>query len=89
MIKDFYVQVDEENRVRDILSYPFEDYRHIRLNTPLPPRVVSGAYEYTDNGLIHRPEWDSAETDQKIAALEKTIAELMLEVASISKEASR
>ncbi|MFA9380481.1 MAG: hypothetical protein ACERKO_05415 [Acetanaerobacterium sp.] len=58
MLKTFYAQIDEVNRIRDIISYPYEDYVPVEVNTPLPAGILGGAYELRDGQIIYNKEWD-------------------------------
>lgn len=76
MKKTFYVQIGEQNRITDIISFPFEDYKPIELDTPIPSQILSGAYELIGDSPVYRKEWDRSIEMQRITDLENAIAEL-------------
>lgn len=89
MLKDFYLQVDTEGHIRDILGYPYKDYIHVKLNSPLPSQITSGAYQYKDGEVIYRPEWDISKVENEnkaeIETLKSLLADTVFALASIQK----
>lgn len=78
MIKTFYIQTNEINKVTDIIEYPYQDYKEIELNTPLPIGVLGGAYKLVNGSVVYFPEWDTNELVNKIDILEKEKEELKI-----------
>ena len=83
MVNTMYVQVDDVNRITDIISYPHEGYQAIEVALPLPPAVIGGAYELRGGLIIYRPEWDE---NAKITKLEAEIEDLRNIVAELQSE---
>lgn len=73
MQKQFYIQTSENNRITDIIEYPYEDYQPIILTTPLPVGIIGGAYQLVDGNVIYRPEWDD-----KTASLQAQIDDIFV-----------
>lgn len=47
----FYIKLDDQNIVRDVLSYPNDNYIKIT-NTELPEGSYAGYYRYINNQFI-------------------------------------
>ncbi len=76
-MKTFYLQTDNVNRITDVIEYEHEGYNPVELDTPLPPNILSGAYELISGSAVYRKEWDKSEDKQRLADLETAYAELM------------
>ena len=59
MTKQFYIQVDEVNRITDVVEMPHEGYQPVELAVPLPPGILGGAYELVGGSPIYRIQWDT------------------------------
>lgn len=70
MIKTFYIQKNEESVITDIIEFPHEDYVEAQINTPLPPKIMSGCYKLLNGELIYIPNLDEDELVNKISILE-------------------
>ena len=42
MTKQFYVQLDSQNRITDVVEMPHEGYQPVELAVPLPPGILGG-----------------------------------------------
>ena len=67
MTKQFYVQVDEVNRITDVVEMPHEGYQPVELAVPLPPGILGGAYELVGGSPIYRIQWDTKEQEREAA----------------------
>lgn len=87
MLKTFYVQTDEVKRITDVIEFPYQDYKEIQLNTPLPYGILGGCYKLLENNeVIYIPEWDVNKLAQDVETLNtsgdvltKSLAEVKLE----------
>lgn len=79
MTKQFYVQVDEVNRIIDVIETPHEGYQPVELEVPLPTGILGGAYELLEGGAVYRIQWDTKEQEreQRQEAAESAILGLM------------
>lgn len=79
MTKQFYVQVDEVNRITDVITMPHEGYQPVELEVPLPPGILGGAYELVEGSAVYRIQWDTKEQEreQRLEASESAILGLM------------
>lgn len=72
----FWIQLDSENVIRDILEYAYEDYIPVDIPKPLPIGIMSGYYTWDGEQLVLDPvrkaEVDKANRpyDEIIAALQ-------------------
>ncbi len=73
MQKKFYIQVDEVNRVRDILDVEYEGYKEISLQVPLPYGLLGGAYKLLNDEVIYVPEWDKNKFQDELNKLKKDL----------------
>ena len=65
MTKPFYVQLDSQNRITDVISMPHEGYQLVELEVPLPPNILSGAYELLEGSPVYRIQWDTKEQQRQ------------------------
>lgn len=76
MIKQFYIQVNETQIITDILEFPYQDYIEVQLNTPIPPRIMSGCYKLVNGEVVYIQNLDEDELSNKISILTNEINEL-------------
>lgn len=77
MQKTFYIQLDKNNIVRDVIEFPHEGYLEVILDTPLPVGISGGWFKYENGELIECPELKPKPTDeQRLEELEQIIADL-------------
>ena len=74
MLKTFYVQTNEINKITDVIEFSYQDYKEVQLNTPLPPNILGGAYKLVNGEAIYIEEWDNNELANKIAELKTGLA---------------
>ncbi|MBP3931642.1 MAG: hypothetical protein J6D47_19010 [Peptostreptococcaceae bacterium] len=86
MIETFYVQINEENIITDIISYKYSNYKEVQINVPLPPKIASGCYRLVGDEVVYVPSLDNVEQMNKILALEKENETLKQEL-SITQDA--
>ena len=79
MTKQFYVQLDSQNRITDVIEMPHEGYQPVELAVPLPPGILGGAYELVGGSPIYRIQWDTKEQErqEQIDGLEKALNTLL------------
>lgn len=79
MTKQFYIQVDEVNRITDVVEMPHEGYQPVELAVPLPPGILGGAYALVGDSPIYRIQWDTKEQERekRLEAAESAILGLM------------
>lgn len=56
MIKTFYVQLADDNAIKDVVENPHENYVEVQLETPLPAGINGGWYKLIDGVLVEFPE---------------------------------
>lgn len=71
----FYVQLDKENRITDVIEYAYSDYKPVEWETPLPQKILAQCYELVNGQPVYREDWDQSESD-RIAELEAQLAEM-------------
>lgn len=55
----FYLQLGEDNRITDIIQYPYDSYVEVEIPLPLPPKATSGCYQLVDGVMVYRADWDN------------------------------
>ncbi len=92
MQKTFYIQIDEVNRITDIIEIPYEGYRKISLNVPLPYGFLNGSYKLLNDEVIYIPEWDKNklqdelnELKEKFKVTTKAMDEIILNNMGVTK----
>lgn len=73
MKKTFYIQIDEVNRVTDIIEKPYEGYKEISLNVPLPYGILNGSYKLLNDEVIYIPEWDKSKLQDEVNELKNKL----------------
>lgn len=56
MLKTFYLQVDNNDFIRDCIEYQHDDYKQIELNTPLPVGLIGGWFKFENGQIVEHPE---------------------------------
>jgi len=59
----FYLQIADENKVTDIITYEYPGYVEAELPLPLPEGSYAGIYEFSGGGLVYRSDWDNRGAD--------------------------
>lgn len=80
MKQTFYVLLDENNIIRDVIEFPHDGYMQVELDTPLPPGINGGWYRWDSEAgtYIEVPELRPMnEVEQRIADLEAAIAAIL------------
>lgn len=75
-MKNFYVQVEETGKIRDIISKPHEGYTEVSIATPLPQNIITGTYQLVGDSVIYRAEWDDNIFKQRLDEQQASIIEL-------------
>lgn len=79
-MKTFYIQLDADNIIRDIIDYEHEDYLEIEADTPLPIGVNGGWYKWEGGKFVEYPELkptNQTELEARINELEQIIDTLL------------
>ncbi|PWW37406.1 MULTISPECIES: hypothetical protein [Paenibacillus] len=78
--RKLYVLLERDGLVRDIITFPHEDYLEIELDYPIPDDVMSGYYMVIDNELVVDEERKTKVIESRIPydyePLKKSITEL-------------
>lgn len=82
MKKTFYIQVDENGIIRDVIEFPHDGYMQVELDTPLPPGINGGWYRWDSEAgtYVEVPELkpaDEHELEKRMADLEEAIAAIL------------
>lgn len=70
----FYVLLDNQNTIRDIIEYPHEGYQEIDLALPLPIGICGGWFKLENGKVVEYPELKPINKDEQIEALKEQIA---------------
>ena len=74
-----YVQQEADtHKVTDIVSYPYGDYTEMELETPLPPKIMGGAYKVLGGSIVYVPEWDV-----ELSELQATIDDILVAMVEV------
>lgn len=83
MTKTFFIQTETDtNKITDVIEYAHDGYSEIQLETPLPSKIIGGAYKLLGGSAIYVPEWDVELNELKAEQqeLSDTIAQLIMGV---------
>lgn len=88
MKKIFYVQTDTEKRITDVIEFPHGDYVPVELETPLPPKILGGAYELMGDSVIYCQNWDNESIQRQVENVQtetdRAIAEITMIIGGLS-----
>lgn len=70
----FYVMLDNDNVIRDVIDYPHEGYIEIEAHLPLPVGVNGGWFKLENGQIVEYPELKP--TDPEIEQLKQVVADL-------------
>ena len=62
----FYIQLNSENIITDVISYEHEGYIPVSIPAPLPDGIGCSWYKWTGNGAVLVPELKQASLDAQI-----------------------
>lgn len=66
-MKKWYIRVDSQNVIKDVISFPFDDYQEIELQD-LPDGIAGRWFKYEGGQVVEFPElkpaYDSAEIEK-------------------------
>lgn len=80
MKKMFYIQVDKNGIIRDVIEFPYDGYMQVELDTPLPPGINGGWYRWNAEAGTYEevPELRPQDPlEQRIADIEAAIAAIL------------
>ena len=84
MKKTFYIQLVNDNIIRDVIEYEKEGYQKVELEVPLPIGINGGWWKYENGNLVECEELKpQTETGQRIEQLEQAILELSMLMAGV------
>jgi hypothetical protein len=77
-MKTFYIQIDSENIIRDIVEMPVDGYIEVQLQTPLPFGINGGWFKWENDTYEEYPELKPVDaTEQRIVDLEMAVAAIL------------
>lgn len=79
--KRFYLQLDQENIIRDCIEYPHEGYIEHKTTFPLPVGLIGGWWKLENGQFVEYPELKPVDKDAEIENLKQAIAELTILIA--------
>jgi hypothetical protein len=77
-MKTYYIQLDQDNIIRDVVEMPVEEYIPVQIEGPLPVGINGGWYKWENGTYVECPELKpEAEFEHRIADLEMAIAAIL------------
>lgn len=77
MRKTFYILLDGDNVVRDIIEYPHEGYIEIEADWPLPIGATGGWFKWEDGQFVEYPELRPPNPlEDEVEQLKQVVADL-------------
>lgn len=70
----FYLQLDNDNIIRDAITYPVDGYVEYETNL-LPISCIGGWFKLENNEIVEYPELKPIDKDTEIEALKQSQAE--------------
>ena len=79
-MKTYYIQLDQNNIIHDVVEMPVEGYIPVQIEGPLPVRINGGWYKWENGTYVECPELKpETELEQRVRDLEILVMELSLE----------
>ena len=75
----FYIQLNSENIITDVISYEHEGYIPVSIPTPLPEGIGCSWYKWTGNEAVLVPELKQASLDAQIQTAIDAYTEELIE----------
>lgn len=80
-MKTYYIQLDQDNIIRDVVEMPVDGYMEVQIEGPLPIGINGGWYKWENGTYIEIPELKPKGIDrelletalQRISELEKHV----------------
>lgn len=77
-MKTYYIQLDQNNIIRDVVEIPVEGYIPVQIEGPLPVGINGGWWRFKNGQPVEYPELKpETELEQRIADLEAAIAAIL------------
>ena len=74
----YYLQLDQDGIIRDVITYPYDGYIEVEIDGPLPAGINGGWYRWENGTYVEAPELrPKAPTEQRMADLEEAIAAIL------------
>jgi len=81
MTKTFYISLDADNIIRDVISFPYGDYIPVELPNPLPVGINGGWFRWDGETATPDETLRPIDKDEEIESLKQAIAELTILIA--------
>ena len=81
MTKTFYILLDGDNIIRDVIDFAHEGYTPVELPFPLPIGINGGWYRWDGTTAIPDETLRPIDKDEEIESLKQAIAELTILIA--------
>lgn len=78
MTKTFYISLDADNIIRDVISFPYGGYIPVELPSPLPIGINGGWFRWDGENAIEDLDLKPVDKDEEIESLKQAIAELTI-----------
>ena len=77
-MKTYYIQLDQNNIIRDVVEMPVEGYMEVQIEGPLPIGINGGWYKWENGMYVEYPELKpQIELEQRISDLELALAVIL------------
>jgi hypothetical protein len=77
-MKTYYIQLDQNNIIRDVVGMPVDGYMEVQIEGPLPIGINGGWYKWENGTYVEYPELKpETEMEQRISDLEMALAAIM------------
>ena len=77
-MKTYYIQLDQDNIIRDVVEMPVGGYIPVQIEGPLPVGINGGWYKWENGTYVEYPELKpETEMEQRISDLEMAIAAIL------------
>lgn len=77
----FYIQLDSEDIIQDVIEYPHEGYVEVEIEGTLPAGINGGWFKWENGTYVEVPELKpvdkEAENEKRIADLEAAMAAIL------------
>ena len=77
-MKTYYIQLDQDNIIRDVVEMPVDGYMEVQIEGPLPIGINGGWYKWENGTYMECPELKpETEMELRIADFEAAIAAIL------------
>lgn len=73
----YYILLDENNIIRDAITYPFEGYVEVEVDKPFPAGINGGWYKWENGTYVEIPALKPVGIEQRIADLEDAVVAIL------------